>query len=149
MANWKDNIQEITKIYIRFLKDNGIFRRAIELHRTHNKSIAVKNFNRNKLLRVLRYTNYPFQFMSDSTAFCTWDDTIEGNEYWWIKSLLWKIECLKNESLRKHFSNEVIYECVISTKQSYKNLNNITHIAKMSENDRKILNFLGKYIKTL
>ena len=149
MADWKENIQEIAKIYIRFLKDNGIFKRALELHYTHNRGIVVKNNNRDVLLKALRHSDYPFQFISDSGTFCIWRDTEEGEDYWWMKSLLWRIECLENESIRRLLSMNAVGENVRRIKYSWEILNSKTHNNKFNKETKNILKSLGEYIKEL
>lgn len=149
MADWRNNIQEIAKIYIRFLKDNGIFKRALELHYTHNCGIAVGGGNCDVLLKTLRYTDYPFQFIHDSATFCIWRDTEEGEDYWWIKSLLWGIECLENESIRKLLSMEAVGENVRYLISSWRIFNSKTHNNKFNKKTKNILKFLDEYIKEL
>jgi len=86
---------KIIKKYKRFLKENGIYQRAIELHSYHNckKTILslygdIKKFNFKSLLAY-----NPKDWMQSTALFCLWSGTKEGEKYWFEKSILWLSQC--------------------------------------------------------
>jgi len=79
---------DIFKAYKRFLKEEGVFKRAFELH--SNGAFGEEGIKRKLLSRR------PCDWIQDSYAFCGWYDTPEGVCLWWPLCLLWKIECYEN-----------------------------------------------------
>jgi len=73
----------IYKHYIRFLKEQGVYRRALSLHK--------RNFNGN--VKKIFLTFRPSSWVQNSSAFCVWCQTREGDIFWWPISILWQCEC--------------------------------------------------------
>ena len=96
-------VNNIIKGYMRFLKDEGIFYRAMSIHGSrcdwYNRQKILHNsdyvFNDKPLIRCAIKSlrdriDIPGQFISDCRTFCDWSQTKEGRGYWYSKSVLWR-----------------------------------------------------------
>ena len=77
----------VSKHYIRFLKEQGVYRRALSIHR--------RNFNGK--ISAIFFTYRPAAWLQNSSAFCCWGHTREGDIFWWPISILWQCECIINQ----------------------------------------------------
>ena len=104
------------KIYFRFLKDHGIFNRAIWLHKNGDDG-SIKRTAPMTLDVALNYCENPIGWIQSSGCFCTWIETDEGQMYWHDISELWKLECIE-KGLEKDitFIENVIKGCEDSAK---------------------------------
>ena len=82
--------EEVFKAYTRFLKDNGVYKRAMELHSTHNKDC---NDTLPIIKKKLCELSSPIYFISNVFMFCAWAGTSEGEDFWWKISVKWEIKC--------------------------------------------------------
>lgn len=73
----------VSKHYIRFLKEQGVYRRALSLHK--------RNLNGN--VKKIFLTYRPASWVQNTSAFCVWSQTREGDIFWWPISILWQCEC--------------------------------------------------------
>lgn len=85
------DFEKVKKSYIRFLKDRGIYVRA--------KSILFGNgkeeFKSIDDLYKCYQIRVPYWF-ENTSFFCLWSDTSEGDTYWWCHSVAWKAFCREN-----------------------------------------------------
>jgi hypothetical protein len=88
---WKDNIDQIVKRYKRFLKENGIYKRAISIHMN---SYDFRKENCKSLSNLFSTCSQPDDFLKLISKFCVWAQTPEGRGYWWALSLHWREICL-------------------------------------------------------
>ncbi len=81
---------EAVKIYIRFLKEHGVYKRAIEIHkygaREGDRDIPFKE--------ALKKSEHWYNWLQDDNCFCLWRDTKELDDFWWALSILWQIMCV-------------------------------------------------------
>lgn len=91
--------EEAKKRYERFLKEMGVYKRAIQIH--NNGPIP---FKKKSVLGRIGYpeilkTNsaYPRGWIQTSGIFCTWAKSPEKDVFWWPISLLWQAECIEND----------------------------------------------------
>lgn len=77
----------VSKHYIRFLKEQGVYRRALSLHK--------RNLNGN--VKNIFLTYRPATWVENASAFCVWSQTSEGDIFWWPISILWQCECVLNQ----------------------------------------------------
>ena len=77
----------VSKHYIRFLKEQGVYRRALSLHK--------RNLNGN--VKNIFLTYRPATWVENASAFCIWSKTREGDIFWWPISILWQCECVLNQ----------------------------------------------------
>jgi hypothetical protein len=97
------SFEEKVKIYKRFLKDNGVFKRTLDIH-------CKGTYKKPKIYRFpdcLKRTS-TLGWIQDSDCFCTWCHTREGDLFWWALSLLWQEQCYLsgeyNIENKKHLS---------------------------------------------
>lgn len=92
---------EVKKRYERFLKEMGVYKRAVDIHsgRVHGlykRSIAYPV--------VIKNNTYPRTWIQSSGTFCTWSRTPEKDVFWWGISLLWQYECQENKIIVDGFN---------------------------------------------
>ena len=80
---------EVKKRYERFLKEMGVYKRAIEIH--SGRKIAYQD--------IIKANTYPRSWIQSCGTFCTWSKTPEKDVFWWAISLLWQYECHENRIL--------------------------------------------------
>ena len=81
---------KVFNIYKRFLKDNGVFHRAMQVHKQRMNKMGAEHF--------LYWLNKdPMKIMSNADMFTTWANTKERKLFWWKISNRWKIKCLKEK----------------------------------------------------
>lgn len=94
------------KRYKRFMKDNGLYARMMQIHlgecSSHNKRIF------SELKSFLCNTVEPFSWIQGAAAFCSWSSTKEGDLFWWLISIRWQAICIK-ESLFKNPMHEKLF----------------------------------------
>jgi hypothetical protein len=88
---WKDNIGQVVKRYKRFLKEENVYKRVIDLHMESEYS---KKFEVHSLEKLLSKCNTPDEFIWYARVFCIWDKTSEGDNFWWFMSSLWRGICI-------------------------------------------------------
>lgn len=76
---------KILKIYLRFLKEEGVYHRALSIHSGNGKINAKK-----ALQDDILFTHW----IQHEETFCLWSSTKEGKDFWWIIHLQWLIKCL-------------------------------------------------------
>ena len=74
---------EAYKAYKRFLKEKGVYTRALKIH---SKGMFNEREIRENLFKIK-----PSQWIQDGSVFCSWDRTSEGGLFWWSISILWQI----------------------------------------------------------
>ena len=79
---------EAVKIYTRFLKEHGVFKRAIEIHKYGARE------RETTFEASLRKCDYWYNWLQDDYCFCLWRYTKERDEFWWALSILWQIMCV-------------------------------------------------------
>lgn len=84
---------EAVKIYTRFLKEHGVFKRAIEIH----KYGAREREKETTFEASLRKCDYWYEWLQDDYCFCLWRYTKEHDEFWWALSILWQVTCFHND----------------------------------------------------
>lgn len=102
--------KKILKLYMRFLKEEGIYYRAIKIHKN-----AAKKRNLEKYFDVFNVTP-PDMWIQNSYIFCHWLETKEGQMFWWLKDIYWKFECYKidkNDLLKRTISSSI--QSILST----------------------------------
>ena len=75
---------KVFKIYLRFLKEEGVYQRVLSIHSKNRKLNAKK---------VLKNDTYFANWIQNEDTFCLWSSTKEGKDFWWIIHLLWLIKC--------------------------------------------------------
>ena len=88
---------EAYKIYKRFLKDEGIFRRALEIHS------ECRHLNEHLIKKKL-FLTMPSQWIQSCGTFCQWCRSPEGDKFWWPISILWQIKCLQQDIIIEGFT---------------------------------------------
>ena len=86
------DFDKVVKRYKRFLKENGIYRRAIEIHMEKNHiyhPFSQKYKNLSEALNGIAY----YDWMQSTKSFCMWASTKEGDAFWWFYSILWRYIC--------------------------------------------------------
>lgn len=85
-------LKDIRKLYFRFLKDHGVFKRVIYLHENGVPACPKER----KIMQVLYDQQRFYDWLCDARTFCLWHQTDEGARFWHIMSCLWKLTCLDN-----------------------------------------------------
>ena len=85
------DFEKVKKSYIRFLKDRGIYVRAKNILFGNGKEEfkSIDDLYKHYRIRV------PYWF-ENTSFFCLWSDTSEGDTYWWCHSVAWKAFCREN-----------------------------------------------------
>lgn len=87
------------KYFIRFLKDNGIYRRFFNILRGNPEGFYTEKYKSNM---VIFFNNaLPDNWLNDSIV---WDRQKEGREFWCIKNNKWireYLEWLKNNEIQR------------------------------------------------
>ena len=86
------SLEDIKKLYFRFLKDHGVFKRVIYLHENGVPTYPKEK----KLVQVLYSQDHFYDWLCDAACFCLWHQSDEGATFWHIMSCLWKLTCLDN-----------------------------------------------------
>ena len=71
---------KVFKFYLRFLKEEGVYHRALSIHGKNNK-ISAKKVLQDDIL----FTHW----IQHEDTFCLWSSTKEGKDFWWIIHLQW------------------------------------------------------------
>jgi len=87
---------EVKKRYERFLKEMGVYKRAIEIHSKRTNELSKTNI---AYQFALKANTYPRSWIQSCGTFCTWSKTPEKDVFWWAISLLWQYECHENRIL--------------------------------------------------
>jgi len=100
----------IQKEYFRFLKEYGVFSKAMAIHKG-----KIKRFNYLGLSDLLD-TCDPYVWIQNSNVFCTWSRSDEGDLFWWGVCILWQCECVfkglhdfKSETLQSKIGSLLVY----------------------------------------
>lgn len=111
---------EALKRYKRFMKEYGLYSRMIFLHTTYTSYFSdVNGFKRTKKKKafkeLLTSTNDPVnKWIQNSSVFCTWSGTKEGDTFWWLISMLWEVKCYNEEIFLENrprvFKQDIIWE---------------------------------------
>jgi hypothetical protein len=91
---------EALKRYKRFMKERGLYSRMLALHTTYDSIYGFHKKERKKYTfkELLTSTlDSPCKWIQNSTVFCTWSRTKEGDGFWWIISILWEIKCFNEK----------------------------------------------------
>lgn len=88
-----DNVEGILKIYKRFLKENGVYTRAMYLH-LNGCGRKSRKITPEKFKNKLSYFSDPMCLLSNVGIFCIWRESSEGDYFWWKISNKWKIKCI-------------------------------------------------------
>jgi hypothetical protein len=92
---------EVKKRYERFLKEMGVYKRAIEIHSGRVNGLCKRNI---AYPTIIKANTYPRSWIHSSGTFCTWSRTPEKDVFWWAISLLWQYECYENNILLDGYS---------------------------------------------
>jgi len=85
--------EEAKKRYERFLKEMGVYRRAIQIH---TYGTGKRRYGYPTILKINCHVR---SWIQSSGTFCTWLRTPEKDVFWWAISLLWQYECYENRIL--------------------------------------------------
>lgn len=86
---------EAYKAYKRFLKEKGVYARALKIHS--------KGLFNERVIRERLFIIKPSQWIQDGSVFCSWRRTSEGDLFWWSVSILWQITCLEHDIILDGF----------------------------------------------
>jgi len=104
---------EAYKAYKRFLKEKGVYTRALKIHSKglFNERVIIK-----KLLAIK-----PSDWIQNGSVFCSWCRTPEGDLFWWSVSILWQITCLEHDIILDGFteSKTSLNEIIIYNIRAY------------------------------
>jgi hypothetical protein len=103
---------EAVKIYIRFLKEHGAYKRAIEIHMHGEK----ERERETTFIASLKMCDSWHNWLQDDYCFCLWRFTKENEEFWWALSILWQIMCIYKNILSVKYINKktLIQSCINS-----------------------------------
>ena len=87
---------EVKKRYERFLKEMGVYKRAIDIHSRRENVLPKRGIAYQSKLKA---NTFPRSWIQSSGTFCTWSRTPEKDVFWWAISLLWQYECYENDIL--------------------------------------------------
>ena len=87
---------EVKKRYERFLKEMGVYKRAIDIHSGRVNELSKRNI---AYQAIIKTNTYPRSWIQSNGTFCTWSRTPEKDVFWWAISLLWQYECCENDIL--------------------------------------------------
>ena len=87
---------EVKKRYERFLKEMGVYKRAIDIHSGRVNELSKRNI---AYQAIIKTNTYPRSWIQSNGTFCTWSRTPEKDGFWWAISLLWQYECCENDIL--------------------------------------------------
>ena len=87
---------EVKKRYERFLKEMGVYKRAIDIHSKSVNGLPKRGI---AYQAKIKSNTYPRSWIQSSGTFCTWSRTPEKDVFWWAISLLWQYECYENNIL--------------------------------------------------
>ena len=76
--------------YKRFLKDNGVFYRAMQIHKQRMNKMGTERF-------FYLFNKDPLTIISNADMFTSWAGTKEKKIFWWKISNRWKVKCLKEK----------------------------------------------------
>ena len=107
-------LKDIRKLYFRFLKDHGVFKRVIYLHENGVPACPKER----KIMQVLYDQQRFYNWLCDARTFCLWHQTDEGARFWHIMSCLWKLTCLDNGLINESSSFFYDVETIISHMKS-------------------------------
>ena len=85
------DFEKVKKSYIRFLKDRGIYVRVKKILFGNGKEEFKSIDDLYKHYRI----KAPYWF-ENTSFFCLWCNTPEGDTYWWRHSVAWKDFCREN-----------------------------------------------------
>lgn len=128
------DIKVIQKVFFRFLKENGVFARCIEIY----KKSLIKN-GRTSISDLL-IPIQPYSWIQSSNGFCSWCRTVEGDMFWWGLSLSWQCECVVNDYILDTYNKQSYLRTLISNINdytgSYKNYTTTSniHLSDMMDN---------------
>jgi len=139
------SFDNVFKLYKRFLKENGIYKRVFEIHK---KSYGRKHTN--SLRKALDATEYD-RWLQDCDLFCLWRGSYEGEYFWWLKHIKWVI------CLRETYGEKVSYdeigsfmnlkkEFVCSSSKS-EFLEQMKEHSEFLEQMKEDMEFIEKYIE--
>lgn len=128
------SFENVFKLYKRFLKENGIYKRVFEIHK---KSYACKRTN--SLRKALDATEYD-RWLQDCDLFCLWRGSYEGEHFWWLKHIKWVI-CLR-ETYGKKVSYVEIGSFIFVKKEF--NYNSKSEFLEQMKDD---MAFIEKYVE--
>lgn len=123
----KDEEKNVFNIYKRFLKDNGVFYRAMQIHKQKMDKFGVERF-------MNYFIEDPKTIMSTSTLFTIWANTKEKKIFWWNISNKWKVKCLK-EKIGDYKYTKYDYKRAISMLIKFET----EHNSDLSDEDRKFV----------
>lgn len=86
----EDEEKNVFNIYKRFLKDNGVFYRAMQIHKQRMDKMGAERF-------LYWFNKDPLAIISNADMFTSWAGTKEKKIFWWKISNRWKIKCLKEK----------------------------------------------------
>jgi hypothetical protein len=114
-----EDINVIQKVFFRFLKENGVFARCIEIYK--KSLIRNKHTNISDLLIPIQ----PYSWIQSSNGFCSWCRTVEGDMFWWGLSLSWQCDCVVNNYIADTYNKQSYLRTLINNindyTKSYKN----------------------------
>lgn len=91
--------------YKRFLKNNGVFCRAMQIHKQRMDKMGAERF-------LYWFNKDPLRIMSNADMFTSWAESKERKLFWWKISNRWKIKCLK-EKIGYYKYNKYDYSTVV------------------------------------
>lgn len=113
----------IFKRYKRFMKDNGLYTRMMQIHLGKCSSHNKRKFS--ELKSILCNDIEPYSWIQGADVFCTWSLTKEGDLFWWLTNIRWQVICIKesffeNPTREKSFI-ELLNSNLVGIVNCYKN----------------------------
>lgn len=118
------------KKYKRFLKEYGLFKRAIHIHQYGADFCTVREETRKFPDCLLEHD--PCNWIQNPRAFCSWARTNEGDCFWWSISLLWQLTICCDDSFSKDY---FLRESMVRYANSF-----LKHIRIIPRNYKRKLN---------
>ena len=129
------------KKYKRFLKEHGIFKRAIHIHQYGEDFCNVRESIRKFPDCLLGHD--PCNWIQNARAFCSWVNTNEGDCFWWSISLLWQLTICCDNSFSTGYLRESIVRCADSFFEY------IRHCDYKCNVNERIINEINNKVKEL
>lgn len=127
--------KEVKKRYERFLKEMGVYKRAIDIHSGRINVLPKKNI---AYQAIIKANTFPRSWIQSSGTFCTWSRTPEKDVFWWAISLLWQYECNENSIMLdgNNYVHNVMYlkEDFRRYLEYYNNIGNEKNYSSISIN---------------
>ena len=134
------SFEEKVKIYKRFLKENGVYKRVIEIHCNGTYYDRKKR----KFPTCLEHFGI-LTWIQNSNCFCTWYYTKEGDLFWYALSVLWQMHCYITESCDLKNENKIY---IITNFLNRLNNDFFDYYKTISEENKELVKNIYEKIKS-